>query len=184
MIASLGPSNDDSAAVQIEISAALLDGQRGIPLGHDASQGHRAHQYREDPPFLASAAWWTGWLLREIASHDALSDRDADAWAWDISRPLAEQFAETVRDDAAADAMVHVTPENLTDEQIREFHDSLDLDVEGDGVLALHCSTALMPENAMSAQAFPAAKAAARRRVCEAINARSETSRGRTDGAP
>lgn len=28
--------------------------------------------------------------------------RDADAWSWDISRPIAEQLAETARVDAAA----------------------------------------------------------------------------------
>lgn len=65
-----------------------------------------------------------------------------------------------------------VTPETLTDEMVRNFYDSLDPDVESEGALRLQCSTALMPENAMSAQAYPKAKAAARRRIADAINAR------------
>lgn len=65
-----------------------------------------------------------------------------------------------------------VTPKTLTDEKIRAFYASLDDDIEEEAVLRMTCSTALMPDNAMSAQAFPKAKAAARRRICDAINAR------------
>lgn len=48
---------------------------------------------------------WTvaGWLSREIRY--ASTERDIGTWAWDISRPIAEQLAETAADDVAADAL-------------------------------------------------------------------------------
>lgn len=67
-----------------------------------------------------------------------------------------------------------VTPETITDERIRSFSDSLDVRIEDEAVLRFHCMTALMPDRAMSAAAYPLAKAAARRRVCAAINARAQ----------
>ena len=74
-------------------------------------------------------------------------------------------------------ALREVTAETLTDEMIREFYLSLDPDVEGEGALMLICSTALMPDKAMSVAAFPMAKSAARRRIAAAINARAKAGR-------
>jgi hypothetical protein len=50
----------------------------------------------------ADSQWHAGWLAREIATQDVRESRDADAWAWDTSRPLAEQLAETADADALA----------------------------------------------------------------------------------
>lgn len=78
--ASLGPSNDDSPAVRLEMLAAIhLGGPRPLPDVWDAGNG---------------------------AVEFGCSDRIPEAWDWDISRPLAEQFATTAADDAAVDAMV------------------------------------------------------------------------------
>lgn len=65
-----------------------------------------------------------------------------------------------------------MTPETLTDAMVREFYDSLDPDVEDEAVLRILCSSALMPSYAMSVQAYPLAKTSARKRICDAINAR------------
>jgi hypothetical protein len=53
----------------------------------------------------ADSQWHAGWLAREMATHERRDARDPDAWAWDISRPLAEQLAETARDDGASEAI-------------------------------------------------------------------------------
>lgn len=71
--------------------------------------------------------------------------------------------------------MIKVTAENLTEDEIRKFYKQLDPDVDTEAVLRLHCSTALMPDNAMSAAAFPLAKSAARNRIADAINTRKST---------
>lgn len=77
---SLGPSNDEPAAVQLEMLAA-------IHLGHP----------RDLPD-----AWDAGGGMVEFG----FSDRIPEAWSWDISRSLAEQFAEVARADAAADRLI------------------------------------------------------------------------------
>jgi hypothetical protein len=78
-VRSLGPSNDDSPAVRLEMLAAIhLGVLRHLPDVWDAGDG--------------------------VAEFEA-SERIPNAWAWDISRPLAEQLAETAADDAAADLL-------------------------------------------------------------------------------
>lgn len=109
MTASLGPSNDDTSDVQEEIEAAEY--AMRASLSPDVRRGWDAHFMDSDPPFLGGISWRAGWLAREIATHDDRDQRDADAWSWDISRPLAEQFAETAADDAATDATVTGTSE-------------------------------------------------------------------------
>lgn len=70
---------------------------------------------------------------------------------------------------------MQVTADTITDEQVRELYALLDPDIESEAALRIHCSTALMPEHAMSAQAFPRARDAARRRCADAWNARHAT---------
>ena len=56
-------------------------------------------------------------------------DQD-DAWAWDISRPLAEQLDETAADDAAADALENDLPVDHVDEPVDPNDPTL---IEADG---------------------------------------------------
>lgn len=109
---SLGPSNDDSPAVQIEMRAAELDLwyvvddlsiSEGDGWDDDEINGWRTHcgLLSVGPSTTPQLA---GWLACEMTMHEARVVRDATAWAWDTSRPLSEQFAETAADDAAADA--------------------------------------------------------------------------------
>lgn len=96
--ASLGPSNDDSPAVQVEMRAAELVGQGFGPMA-DA-------EVFEDPDFTPDPEQIAGWLAREISeSRAADPERDATVWAWDISRPIAEQLTEAASDDAASGAL-------------------------------------------------------------------------------
>ena len=131
---SLGPSNDDSPAVQVEMRAAESYAKGNDPeppfsnVPFMALFGFANHSKQLDsvsawpPRHRSGVDWWSGWLLRELATHDDRETRDANAWAWDLSRPLAEQLAETARDDAAADAMVD-------DGQPRcDFHEEHDAD--------------------------------------------------------
>lgn len=99
---SLGPSNDDSPAVQIEMRAAEIFGRGFAPMTADEMRGYLNHPLQTFAPGDLEVA---GWLACEMNVTDVLrAERDATAWAWDVSRPLAEQFAETAADDAAADA--------------------------------------------------------------------------------
>jgi hypothetical protein len=104
-VKSLGPSNDDSPLVAVEMRAAAIRGQGFGPMTTAERVGYKTHG---DPVFTpGTAEERAGWLACEINVSDSLrAARDADNWAWDISRPLAEQFAETAADDAAADAMI------------------------------------------------------------------------------
>ena len=57
-----------------------------------------------------------------------------DAWAWDISRPLADQLAETARDDAAADALTELDDQADIEEARAAANTAAlvaDLDVKG-----------------------------------------------------
>lgn len=127
----------------------------------------------------ADSQWHAGWLAREIATHDVRETLDA-AWAWDISRPIAEQLAETARDDAAADALVEggdkpaqVTPETLTEQMVREAMALGDTPMTGNGFLRA-CEVTLgargwgayVPTSLN--ESFDA-----ERRICDVINARS-----------
>lgn len=83
---SLGPSNDDSPAVQIEMRAAEK-------IADIASiGGGESDVWCDDETTTITGGPW-------------LDQFNASLWDWDTSRPLAEQFAETAADDAAADAL-------------------------------------------------------------------------------
>ena len=82
---SLGPSNDDSPAVQVEMRAAAL-----IAVG----------AYIDESNVWADEE--RGTII--ITSNDsAFEQHNASLWAWDPSRPIADQLAETAADGAAAD---------------------------------------------------------------------------------
>lgn len=116
---SLGPSNDDSDAVRMEIRAAEIARQYESggndmfsPVERAGWNCHaRGHGIAEEH----CDAWWSGWLARELVTHGSPS-RDLGAWAWDISRPIAEQLAETAADDAAADLVFTPVIEIVGDE--------------------------------------------------------------------
>jgi hypothetical protein len=98
---SLGPANDALLAVEHEIAAAaiaaelLADGFARMTNAEDAG-----FDGDEASPFVDLAAWHGGWLAAEIANDHS------DGWDWDISRPVAEQLAETAENDAAAEALL------------------------------------------------------------------------------
>lgn len=109
----LGPSNDAPPEVQIEMRAAELEDTEHWGPGFISVRerwGMEDHadpdsEAEDAPDYMATEGWAAGWLSAEIATHEARADRDATAWAWDISRPLAEQLAKTAADDAAADVL-------------------------------------------------------------------------------
>lgn len=120
----LGPSNDEPASVQVEILAAEV-GQSpdvwrrymdldadieadlvrlvgvGNPLGLGALSPDAQHVHMSPLPaaWTASdiACYWSGWLALEMSSHDGHEARDAAAWPWDVTRPIAEQEGEIAR---------------------------------------------------------------------------------------
>jgi len=104
---SLGPSNDDSPAVQVEMRAAELEAWIAVdcllvsnalePMERD---GWRTWVDNGDPTPDSEP----GWLAAEM--YTAGADERPEAWSWYISRPIADQLAETAADDAAADALV------------------------------------------------------------------------------
>lgn len=83
---SLGPSNDDSPAVELEMFAA----ERIADIAADG--GGESDVWCDDETTEIAGGPW----------QDAFN---AALWTWDISRPIAEQLAETAADDAAADTM-------------------------------------------------------------------------------
>jgi hypothetical protein len=101
---SLGPSNDDSPAVQIEMRAAELeDTEHWGPAYVAISErwGFADHRHDDGRTYegqSSTAAYEAGFLAAEIESHEVRDHRDATAWSWDISRPIAEQLAAA--DDA------------------------------------------------------------------------------------
>lgn len=117
---SLGPSNDDSDAVRVEMRAAELHASWDPGISPEEYQGWMARH--DEGIALDSNDRLAGWLSREIRYAD--TPRDIGTWSWDISRPLAEQFAATATDDAAADALP-VPGESLAD-ILTEAEDSLD----------------------------------------------------------
>lgn len=109
---SLGPSNDDSPAVQIEMRAAELEETEHWEPRRVMTRegwGYLDHLSPGAEPaeddHASNQDWLAGWLSGELERFDDRDQRDATAWTWDISRPLAEQLAETAADDAAADAL-------------------------------------------------------------------------------
>lgn len=98
----LGPSNDAEPAVLVEMRAAAAEAVPGIArlsMTTEESAGWAAHFWRDDPKPSGEA----GWLTYELSTHVDIDARDRTAWSWDISRPIAEQLAETARVDAAAE---------------------------------------------------------------------------------
>jgi len=92
---SLGTSNDEPSAVQVEMRAAELASDVDYPGEYEEVNGWWSH------PDEAGIDWviWpphrqeydAGYLARELATHDRRDTRDATAWPWSIDRPLAEQ---------------------------------------------------------------------------------------------
>lgn len=132
VVKTLGPSNDDPPEVQVEMRAAELDAwyavdQLSVSEADDWSgfevDGWRAHCSDSDlvgSPSMSQAIrpdFDAGWLACELTMHDVRETRDATAWAWDISRPIAEQLAETTADDAAAGAPAVELLRELDDER-------------------------------------------------------------------
>lgn len=125
---SLGPSNDEPAEVQVEMRAAEIERVSAEeigapPVGFTANEdfGWDMHmapaEYTHSVHFAKRAA---GYLARELATHDDRETRDADAWPWDPSRPIAEQqdeIADNTPMRAGAASYVGRTPK-----QIREQH--------------------------------------------------------------
>lgn len=95
----LGPANDLDLHVQHEIAAAEIVArmQTGGPNMTNAElDGYNGD---DSSPFYDLAGWHIGWLAAE-ATHD-----HSDGWAWDVSRPIADQLAETALVDAEADGL-------------------------------------------------------------------------------
>lgn len=105
---SLGASNDEPGAVLIEMRAAELeDTEHWGPI--DVSnrerwgiEDHQRDDSSDDHGYALTGEYIAGFLSAEIESHGSSATRDASAWSWDISRPIAEQLAETARVDAAS----------------------------------------------------------------------------------
>ncbi len=108
-VRSMGRANDSTQAVKVEMRAAEIAlsarGKPGHLRGEDEASGNCDHFTGGDLADEDPRGWLAGWLSAEIRSHESREIRDATAWAWDISRPLAEQLAETADDNAAADAL-------------------------------------------------------------------------------
>lgn len=85
---SLGESNDVPAEVQIEMRAAELDYSRRAERAMETF-GYVAHRDHLTPSIDIERA---GWLAREMATHNDRETRDATAWPWDPSRPVAGQY--------------------------------------------------------------------------------------------
>jgi hypothetical protein len=68
---SLGPANDDSEQVQIEIAAAWM-ARRPAPLDGRSSMTRDGWYCHRDGymPNADTAGGWMGWLAQEIATHD------------------------------------------------------------------------------------------------------------------
>lgn len=92
----LGPSNDEPAAVQQEMRAAEM-----LSTYHSAGLAH----------FVVYDFGNGCFSIYDQAEIQPT----ALAWAWDISRPIAEQLAETLRVDAEADEVAAAVAEILGD---------------------------------------------------------------------
>lgn len=90
---SLGPSNDEPSEVQVEMRAAeveaLLDTAIDGRVHAMEHVGWRLHERGTGLPLNPGNE--AGWIAREIATHDDRATRDANAWSWDPTRPLADQ---------------------------------------------------------------------------------------------
>lgn len=89
---SLGPSNDDSDAVRVEMRAAeLATGGAMMPC---ESTGYVDHPNSTSGSVETNAGRQSGWLASEIETHFERDRRDRDAWPWDPTRPVAGQYEE------------------------------------------------------------------------------------------
>jgi hypothetical protein len=90
----LGPSNDEPAAVQVEIRAAELAARHTIDgideFDLEMREMHVAEYNgwnKHHPPVDYEIGVYDdqvpGWLAREIATHDDRETRDVDTWTWD-----------------------------------------------------------------------------------------------------
>lgn len=120
-----GPSNDEPSNVQEEIEAAREEHNYGH-LG----DGWIDHQYDSGPVGFVGTTWRADWLAREMFTHDEREFRDANAWPWDPSRPVAGQFEEWVartdaniaamEDGAVASLLEQVTPHDPTGSPVED----------------------------------------------------------------
>lgn len=122
---SLGPSNDLPRKVRVEMRAAELDLWYSAddlsvgdfsPLERDGWSMHCTHGDLVGTLSTVIADHVeAGWLACETAMHDGRDMRDADAWSWDTSQPIADQkieeklsrLAEQTRHDVAASVVRH-----------------------------------------------------------------------------
>lgn len=91
-----GVSDDLDLHVQHEIAAAEIVARLQTGPHQMTNAEFDGYNSDESSPFVDLAAWHIGWLAAE-ATHD-----HSDGWAWDASRPIAEQLAGTERVDAEA----------------------------------------------------------------------------------
>ena len=76
MSKSLGRSNDRPRAVRIEIRAAELATTSEDPGTYAEYDGWWTHPEDQDDVRLNTTEWLSGWLAREIATHDERGKRD------------------------------------------------------------------------------------------------------------
>jgi len=115
---SIGPSNDTPPEVQVEIRAAeLLLRRKAIQkfglrafCAFEDRLGWDAHADGD----VISTHEASGWLAREIYTHDDRETRDADGWPWDPSQPVAGQYEEYVR--AAAGRLLTGVEPRITEQ--------------------------------------------------------------------
>jgi hypothetical protein len=90
-------SNEAPADVQVEIRAAELEPAMNGGAGRVSWDERDGARHHAEQVGLNGSSELPGWLAREIATHDDRETRDADAWAWDITRPVAGQYEEQRR---------------------------------------------------------------------------------------
>lgn len=99
----LGPSNDDSDAVRVEIRAAEIAACDGARMSEVEARGYGVHPFSDEHPgFNMEGAWsppWlAGWMASEIDSRDLFDvEYDAHSWPWNPTRPVAGQYEEWER---------------------------------------------------------------------------------------
>ncbi len=116
------------ADVRMRRAAVTRPFPRPRPLREDrdargsAGTQHAVHQARarrhvharldDDFPRAGSGtdSYWheAGWLCRELRTHDGREERDATAWGWDVTRPIAEQALEIKAQHNAIGALCDV----------------------------------------------------------------------------
>jgi hypothetical protein len=104
-----GVSDDLDLHVKHEIAAAEIVARLQTGPHQMTNAEFDGYNSDESSPFADLIGWHIGWLAAE-ATHD-----HSDGWAWDVSRPIAEQLAETVRVDAEADDLVALAERALSE---------------------------------------------------------------------